>query len=84
MTATPHQHQGQQRGPRHPHVGFPPVVGTAALDDLMAQNMIIDPIANEEPFPFPVTAEGDAALVFVRVCVTRIPSRHGQRRPQQH
>jgi hypothetical protein len=50
-----------------------PVVGTAALDDLMVHNTIIDPIANKEPFPFPVTEEGDTALAFVGVCAVRIP-----------
>jgi hypothetical protein len=47
---------------------------TAALEDLMAHNTIIDPIADKEPFPFPVTKEGDATLVFVSVRVARIPS----------
>jgi hypothetical protein len=51
---------------------FPPVVGTAALEDLMVHNTINDPIANKEPFPFPVIEEGDAALVFVSVCVASI------------
>jgi hypothetical protein len=53
---------------------FPPVVGTAALEDLMAHNTIIEAIANEDPFPFPVTEEGDVALVYVGVRVARIPS----------
>jgi hypothetical protein len=53
---------------------FPPIVRTAALEDLMAHNTIIEPIANEDPFPFPVTEEGDVALVYVGICVARIPS----------
>jgi hypothetical protein len=42
----------------------------------MAHNTIIDPMANKEPFPFPGTEKGDAALVlvFVAVCIARIPS----------
>jgi hypothetical protein len=52
---------------------FPLIVRTAALENLMAHNTIIDLIANKEPFPFPVTEEGDAALVFVGIHVARIP-----------
>jgi hypothetical protein len=46
---------------------FPPTEGTAAFEDLMANNTIIDPIPDEDPFPFRVTEEGDPAIVFAGV-----------------
>ena len=55
-------------------LAFPPTDGIAALEDLMANNKIIDPIPNEEPFPYPTTEEGDPAVVYAGVRVVRIPS----------